>query len=96
MKHNQPKVWFRDNNINTIIKGLEIPQVKQIVFDKSFPILKEAILKNKKSCSICVIGNDFEVIIMQNNYNNVLKSLENYYIEKEDWNKCIELRDLAK
>ena len=88
-----PTVTFRDDHINTILSGLSMEQVQKVVFDKLIPNLKLAVEKNKKECVFCYVE-DYQIIIPNKSYKQVLNTLEQYYIGKEDFDTCIVLRDL--
>lgn len=88
-----PTVRFLDDNLNTIVKGLSLDQVQQVIYDKLIPNLKISIEKNKKECIFCYVQ-DYQVIIPQKSYLQTLKTLEKYYLTKEDYVKCGIIKDL--
>ena len=46
-----PTINFRDNSIETIMAGVNMEQVKSVVFGKFLPNIKVAVEKNKKEYS---------------------------------------------
>lgn len=89
-----PTIRFKDSSLDTIMAGLKMEQVKEVVFKKFIPNLKEVILKNKKECIFCYVDEDFQVMVSKEDYSKIIECLEKYYLEKEDYDTCIILRDL--
>jgi len=73
----------------------EIPEVREVVIEEMVVAIKEGIKKKKKSIPLFEIaGSDCYVEIEKDKWKSSLESAINYYIEKEDYDKCIECRDL--
>ena len=89
-----PTINFRDSNIETIIAGVNMEQVKSIVFGKFLPNIKVAVEKNKKECVFCFVK-DYQVVIPKEQYKPALETLEKYYTSKEDYPNAIVARDLC-
>jgi hypothetical protein len=89
-----PTVRFRDNNLNTIFTGLEMDQVKSVVYEKFIPNIEQAIKKNKKDCIFCYVGDDYQVIINKQDYKSVLNILEEYYLSKENYEVCTKIKNI--
>ena len=88
-----PRINFRDDDPATILAGVNMDQVKSVVFDKFLPNLKLAINKNRKECVFCHVKN-YNVIIPKSEYKIVLSTLEKYYAKKEDFEKCSQILEL--
>lgn len=73
----------------------EIPGLKEVIIEETVLAIKEGIKKKKKSIPIFEIaGSDCYVEIEKNNWKSSLENAINYYVEHEDYDKCIECRDL--
>lgn len=90
-----PTVTFQNYELETIMKGLALEQVKQVTFDKLIPNLKYSILKKKKECIFCYVE-DYQIVIQKDSYASVCEKLIEFYSIKEDYVKCAELRDLKE
>lgn len=86
-------ISFNGTNLEIITRGLELDHVRSVVFERFIPIIENAIKSNKKSCIFCYVG-EYSINIPEKGYVVVLDLLEEYYVAKEDWDKCIILRDL--
>ena len=73
----------------------EIPEVRQVVIEEMVLAIKDGITKNKKSAPIFEIaGSDCYLEIEKDKWKSSLEGALNYYLESEDYDKCIECRDL--
>lgn len=73
----------------------EIPEVKQVVIEETVLAIKEGITKNKKSAQIFEIaGSDCYLEIEKDKWKLSLEKALDYYAENEDYDKCIECREL--
>jgi hypothetical protein len=73
----------------------EIPEIKKTVIEEVISAVKEGINKNKTSISLFEVGNsDYLIELEKGNWKSSLENAIEYYIEKEDYDKCIECRDL--
>lgn len=88
-----PTVTFRNNSLDNIVKGLAQDNVKVVVFERLIPNIKIAVEKNKKECIFCYVE-DYQVIIPKSSFPKTLGVLEEFYLSKEDFTKCAQLRDL--
>lgn len=89
-----PTVRFKSNNLNTILLGLESEQVKSVTFEKFLLNIEQSIKRNKKNTIFCYVDEDFEVVINEKDYDNILSVLENYYLGKEDYEICAKIKQL--
>ena len=88
-----PNVRFRDDSLDTILHGISLEQVKSVCFDKFIPNFKLAIEKNKKEVTFCTTE-DLNIIIPKTSFKNVLKTLEEYYLSKENFEICAQIVDM--
>lgn len=73
----------------------EVPGIKEVIIEETVLAIKEGIKKKKKSIPIFEIaGSNYYVEIEKNNWKSSLENAIEYYVELEDYNKCIECRDL--
>ncbi len=88
-----PTVHFKNESLDTIVMGLGMDSVQQVIYDKLLPNLEIAVNKNKKECVFCYVE-DYQVIIPKTTYKATLETLEKFYLAKEDYKKCTIIRDL--
>lgn len=75
----------------------EHPQIRKAVIEESLFAIKHAVKTNKKSVSLFQLDNTGMVVELdKKDFKVCLNSIMNYYLELEDYNKCIEIRDLNK
>jgi len=73
----------------------ETPEIKQIVIDETINAIKDGISKNKKSISLFeVADSEYYIELSKDKWKLSLEHLLEYYVEKEEYDKCIECRDL--
>ena len=72
-----------------------VPELTEIVIEETISAIKEGIKKNKKSIPLFEIaGSDCYIELEKNNWKSSLENAIEYYIEKEEYSKCVECRDL--
>jgi hypothetical protein len=73
----------------------QIPELQQVVIEETILAIKDGIKKKRKSIPIFEIaGSDCYLEIEKDKWKPSLESALNYYLEREDYDKCIECRDL--
>lgn len=73
----------------------EIPEVRKAVLEETLYAIKEGIEKNKKSISLFEVAHsDCYIELDKQNWKVTLEKALETYVEKEDYDKCIEIRDL--
>jgi hypothetical protein len=73
----------------------ETPEIKQIVIDETINAIKDGISKNKKSISLFeVADSEYYIELSKDKWKLSLEHLLEYYVEKEEYDRCIECRDL--
>ena len=76
-------------------KLTEIPELRDIIIEETVLAIKEGIKKKKKSTPIFEIaGSDYYVELEKNNWKPSLENALEYDIEREEYDKCVECRDL--
>jgi len=73
----------------------ETPEVIQIVIDETVVAIKEGITKKKKSISLFEVANsEYYIELEKDKWKSSLENALEYYLEREEYDKCIECRDL--
>jgi len=73
----------------------EIPEIQQIVRDEAIYAIKDGIEKHKSSISLFEIAqSDYYIELGKDKWKPTLEKLIEYYAEKEEYDKCVEARDL--
>lgn len=73
----------------------EIPEVIQVVLDETVFAIKEGITKKKKSISLfAVADSEYFIELKKDQWKASLEKALEYYVEKEEYDRCIECRDL--
>jgi len=73
----------------------EIPEVKEAVMQQTIKAIKTAVKNKKKSISLFEIANSgFYINITEDKFKSSLETVMQYYLKKEDYDACIECRDL--
>lgn len=73
----------------------EVPEVVQVVLDETVFAIKEGITKKKKSISLFAVANsEYYIELKKDQWKASLEKALEYYVEKEEYDRCIECRDL--
>ena len=73
----------------------KIPEVRDAVMEETIYAIKDGIEKKKTSISLFEVANsDYYIELSKDNWKPTLEHLIEYYTEHEDYDKCIEVRDL--
>jgi len=73
----------------------EIPEVKQVVIEEVVYAIKEGINENKKKISLFEIaGSEYYIDLEKDQWKSSLEKAIEYFVEKEEYDNCIECRDL--
>jgi len=74
---------------------LEIPEVKQVVLEETVYAIKDGIKKNKESISLFEVAHtDYYIELSKNKWKPSLEKALEYFLEKEEYDRCAEMRDL--
>jgi hypothetical protein len=74
---------------------LEIPELKDIVIEETLFAIKEGIDKRKKSILLFEIADsNYYIELEKDKWKLSLENVLDYYTEKEEYDMCIECRDL--
>jgi hypothetical protein len=73
----------------------EIPEVRESIIKETLCAIKEGIEKNKKTISLFEVAySDCYIELDKPKWKPTLEKALNHFIEIEDYDKCIEMRDL--
>jgi len=73
----------------------EVPEVIQVVLDETVFAIKEGIAKKKKSIPLfAVAGSEYYIELKKDQWKTSLEKALEYYVEREEYDRCIECRDL--
>jgi hypothetical protein len=71
------------------------PEIKQAVLDEAIYAIKDGIEKHKSSISLFEIANsEYYIELSKEKWKPILEHLIEHYAEKEEYDKCVEVRDL--
>lgn len=74
---------------------IETPAIQQIVIEETLFAIKEGINKKKKSIVLFEVANsEYYIELKKEQWKPSLEHAMEYYVEKEEYNKCIECREL--
>jgi len=73
----------------------DIPEIQHIVLNETICAIKDGVEKDKGSISIFEIADsNCFVELSREKWKSTLKNTMEYFVEREDYNKCIEIREL--
>jgi hypothetical protein len=73
----------------------EIPEVQQVVIEEAIYAIKDGLARNKSSISLFEVAySDYYIELEKPKWKPTLEKVLEYYVEKEEYDKCIETRDL--
>ena len=75
----------------------EHPTIRKVVIEETVFAIREGIKKNKKSILLFqVAGTTTYIELDKDQWKTSLENVLNHYVDEEDYDKCIEVRDLIK
>jgi hypothetical protein len=73
----------------------EIPEVKEVVIEEVIVAVREAIRRKKSSIELFEVANsDYYLELKKDQFKSSLETALEYFVEKEEYDRCIECRDL--
>jgi hypothetical protein len=73
----------------------EIPEVKEVVIEEVIVAVREAIKRKKSSIELFEVANsNYYLELKKDQFKSSLETALEYFIEKEEYDRCIECRDL--
>jgi hypothetical protein len=73
----------------------EIPEMQQVVLEETVYAIKDGMAKNKSIISLFEVANtNCYIDLEKNKWKSTLEHTIEYFVEKEDYKTCIEIRDL--
>lgn len=78
-------------------KLVENTEIKEAIIEETISAIKDGITKNKKSTSLFEIADsNCYVELERSEWKSTLENVIQYYIVKEDYDKCVKCRDLIE
>lgn len=73
----------------------EIPEIQKVVIEEAVYAIKEGIAKNKSSISLFEVAySDYYIELKKEKWKSTLEKALEYYLEREEYDRCAEARDL--
>jgi hypothetical protein len=73
----------------------EIPEVKEVVIEEVIVAVRDAIKRKKSSIELFEVANsDYYLQLSKDKFKPSLEAAIEYFVEKEEYDRCIECRDL--
>jgi hypothetical protein len=73
----------------------EQPEIRKVVIEEVIFAIKEGISKKRKTISLFeVAGSEYYIELEKDQWKPSLENAIEYYLENEEYDKCIECRDL--
>jgi hypothetical protein len=73
----------------------EIPEVKEVVIEEVIIAVRDAIKRKKSSIELFEVANsDYYLQLSKDKFKPSLEAAIEYFVEKEEYDRCIECRDL--
>ena len=73
----------------------EIPEIKEVVIEEIVYAIKDAIKRKKSKIELFEVANsNFYIELKKEQFKSSLQSAIDYFLEKEEYDRCAECRDL--
>jgi len=73
----------------------EIPEVKEVVIEEVVYAIKDALKRKKSKIELFEVANsDYYLQLNKDKFKPSLEAAIEYFVEKEEYDRCIECRDL--
>jgi hypothetical protein len=94
-KKKLPNIVFYDYSLKSILDTLFEPSNQKVFFEYLFKEFKTSNILDKKEISIGLITNDNVLVnIPKKDYKDLIKTIINYFITYEEYDKCSYLQKL--
>ena len=71
------------------------PEIQQVVLEEAIYAIKDGIEKKKSSISLFEIADsEYYIELGKDKWKPILEHLIDHYVKKEEYDKCVEARDL--
>ena len=71
------------------------PEIKKAILDEAIYAIKDGIEKKKSTISLFEIADsEYYIELSKDKWKPILEHLIDHYVEKEEYDKCVEARDL--
>jgi hypothetical protein len=76
---------------------IEMPEIRKVVLSEAVSAIEEGIEKKKASVSLFEVAQtDYYIDIDNTKYKSVLENILTHYVNIEDYDMCIKIRDLIE
>jgi hypothetical protein len=73
----------------------EIPEVKEVVIEEVIVAIKDAVKRKKSNIELFEVANSgYYLQLNKDKFKSSLEKAIEYFVEKEEYDRCIEVRDL--
>jgi hypothetical protein len=73
----------------------EIPEVKEVVIEEVIVAIKDAVKRKKSNIELFEVANSgYYLQLSKDKFKPSLEKAIEYFVEKEEYDRCIEVRDL--
>jgi hypothetical protein len=73
----------------------DIPEVKEVVIEEVVYAIKDALKRKKSKIELFEVANsDYYLELKKDQFKSSLEAAIEYFVEKEEYDRCIECRDL--
>lgn len=73
----------------------EIPEVKEVVIEEVIVAIKDAVKRKKSNIELFEVANSgYYLQLNKDKFKPSLEKAIEYFVEKEEYDRCIEVRDL--
>jgi len=74
---------------------IEMPEIRDVVIEETICAIEDGIKNKKISISLFEVAHtNYYIELKKENWKSTLENTLEYYIEIEEYNKCVEIRDL--
>jgi hypothetical protein len=97
MKKKTPNLILTDSSLRGVLDTLFKSNVQEVLFSNSLDSIKAAVNEKKRECVICDINQlEITITLSKTHWVPALKSILEYYIKVEDYNKCSQINKLIQ
>jgi len=97
MRKKTPNLILTNYSLRGVLDTLFNTQVQEILYAETFESIKTALQTKKQECVVCNIGQlESTITLSKSNWEPALKSILEYYVKIEDYDKCSQINKLIQ
>lgn len=97
MKKKTPNLILANYSLRGVLDTLFNTKVQEVLYIETFNSIKNAIQAKKRECVVCDIKQlESTITLPKQNWEPALKSILEYYIKIEDYDKCSQINKLIQ